>query len=52
MQHGPNCGAGNFMIIAAILERPAIEKTLAHLGLHPQPPPREPAREPGRHQAG
>jgi hypothetical protein len=26
-------------IIAAILERPVIEKILKHLGLQPQPPP-------------
>lgn len=29
MQH---CGAGQLNIIAAILERPAIEKILTHLG--------------------
>ena len=40
MQHCPNCGAGELKIIAAILERPVIEKILAHLGLDPQPPPR------------
>ena len=27
-------------IIAAILERPVIERILTHLGLDPQPPPR------------
>ncbi|GMV03331.1 MAG: hypothetical protein AMXMBFR52_29860 [Burkholderiales bacterium] len=32
---------------AAILERPVIEKILAHLGLDPQPPPRGRAREAG-----
>ena len=32
-------------IIAAILERPVIEKILTHLGLDPQPPPRGRARE-------
>ena len=52
MQHCLNCGAGDLKIIAAILERPVIEKILQHLGLEPQPPPRAPAREPGRHQAG
>ena len=33
MQHGPNCGGGELKIIAAILERPVIEKILTHLGL-------------------
>jgi hypothetical protein len=32
MQHCPNCGAGELKIIAAILERPVIEKILTHLG--------------------
>jgi hypothetical protein len=40
MQHCPNCGAGELKIIAAILERPVIEKILTHRGLDPQPPPR------------
>ena len=40
MQHCPNCGAGELKIIAAIPERPVIEKMLAHLGLDPQPPPK------------
>ncbi len=35
MQHCPNCGAGELKIIAAILERPVIEKILTHLGLSP-----------------
>ncbi|MFN7309366.1 MAG: hypothetical protein ACK5S1_01045, partial [bacterium] len=47
MQHYPNCG-GELKIIAAILERPAIEKILTHLGLDPQPPPRGRAREAGQ----
>ena len=34
MEHCPNCG-GELKIIAAILEAPAIEKILMHLGLHP-----------------
>ena len=38
-------------IIAAILERPVIEKILAHLGLDPQPPPKGRAREPELHFA-
>ncbi len=33
MRHRPNCGAGQLKIIAAILERPMIEKILMHLGL-------------------
>ena len=37
MQHCTNCGAGELRIIAAILERPVIEKILTHLGLDPQP---------------
>ena len=42
----PNCRAGELKIIAAILERPVIEKIRDHLGLDPQPPPRGPsARE-------
>jgi hypothetical protein len=40
MQHCPNCGCGELKIIAAILERPVVEKILTHLGLDPQPPPR------------
>ncbi len=47
MQHCPNCGAGEIKIIAAILERPVIEKILTHLGLDPQPPPKGRAREAG-----
>ncbi len=35
-------------IIAAILERPVIQKILSHLGLDPQPPPRGRAREAGQ----
>jgi hypothetical protein len=45
MQHCPNCGAGELKIIAAIFERPVIEKILSHLGLDPQPPPKGRARE-------
>jgi hypothetical protein len=47
LQHCPNCGAGELKIIAAILERPVIEKILTHLGLNPQPPPRGRVREAG-----
>jgi hypothetical protein len=39
MQHGPNCGGKELKIIAAILERPVIEKIQTQLGLDPQPPP-------------
>jgi hypothetical protein len=49
MQRCPNCGAGELKIIAAILERPVIEKILTHLGLDPQPPPRRRAREIRQH---
>ena len=52
MQHCPNCGGRELKIIAAILERPVIEKILEHLGLQPQPPPRERAREPVPHLSG
>ena len=52
MQHCPNCGGGELKIIAAILERPVIEKILTHLGLPPQPPPRARAREAQLHRAG
>ena len=48
MQHCPNCGGGELKIIAAILERPVIEKILTHLGLDPQPPPMGRAREVGQ----
>ena len=44
VRHCPKCGGGEFKIIAAILDRPVIEKILRHLGLDPQPPPRAPAR--------
>ena len=43
MEHCPNCG-GELKIIAAILERPVIDKILTHLGLDPQPPLRGGAR--------
>ncbi len=48
MQHCPNCGACELKIIAAVLERPVIEKILTHLGLDPQPPPRGRARAVGQ----
>jgi hypothetical protein len=40
MQRCPNCGGGELKIIAAILERPVIEKILTHLGLQVRAPPR------------
>jgi drug/metabolite transporter (DMT)-like permease len=43
LEHCPNCG-GTLTIIAAIFERPAIEKILRHVGLDARPPPRSPAR--------
>ncbi len=46
MQRRPNCGAGELKIIAAILERPVIEKILAHLGLDLKPQLKGRAREP------
>ncbi len=42
---------GQLKFIAAILERPVIEKILAHLGLDPQPPPKGRVREAGLHFA-
>jgi len=42
---------GELKIIAAILERPVIEKILAHLELDPQPPPKGRVREAGLHFA-
>lgn len=51
MPHGPNCGAGEFEIIAAILGRAAIEKFLGQWGSQPQTLSGTPARQPGLHQA-
>ena len=45
------CGPGELKIIAAILERPVIEKILAHLGLDPPPSPKGKAHEAGMHFA-
>jgi hypothetical protein len=36
--------AGEIKTVAGIVERPAIEKVLSHLGLDPQPPPKGRAR--------
>jgi hypothetical protein len=44
LQHDPNSGAGELKIIAAILERPVIEKILTRLGPGPQAPPKAPER--------
>ncbi len=43
----PRAGGGSQRIIAAILERAVIGKTLTHLGRDPQPPARSKAREAG-----
>ena len=51
MQRCPICGAGVLKNIAAILDRPVIEKILSHLGLAPKPPPKGRAREAGPHFA-
>ena len=51
MQHCPNCGGGELKIIAAILERPVIEKILKHLRSEPQPLPKGPGRPTGPHLA-
>jgi len=48
MRHCPNCGAGELKIIAAVVERLAMEKTLTHLGIDPPPPPLGRAREAGQ----
>jgi len=45
LQPCPNCGGAELKMIAAILERPVIEKISTHLGLDPQPPPKGRARE-------
>ena len=44
-------GQVELKLIAAILERPVIEKILSHLGLAPQPPPKGRVREAGLHFA-
>ena len=46
MQCGPHCGAGELKIVAAILDRPLIEKILTYQGLQAQPQLRAPPREP------
>jgi hypothetical protein len=43
LTHCQHCG-GQLRIVAAILQRQAIDKILNHLGLEAQPPPRAPAR--------
>jgi hypothetical protein len=43
LEHCPNYG-GELKVIAAILERPAIEKILTHLGLEARVSPHAPAR--------
>jgi hypothetical protein len=44
MPHCPTCGSGEFEIIAAIVERPLVQKTVTHLGLDRRPPPTGRAR--------
>ena len=39
IEHCPNC-RGELQIIAAILEKPVIERILTHLGLQARAPPR------------
>jgi hypothetical protein len=51
MQHGPSSGSGQRKIIAAILDRPVIEKILGYLGLDTQPPSKGRAREAALHFA-
>ena len=48
LEHCLKCGDGEPEIIAALPERPVIEKILTLLGLYPQPPPRGRAREAGQ----
>ena len=48
MQQCLNCGAWELEIIAAILERPVVERILTHLGLDPQPPPKGRVRVSGQ----
>ena len=40
LQRCPNCGGGELKIIAAILERPVIQKILTHLGPQARATPR------------
>ena len=44
-EHRPK-GGGELKIIAAILERPVVEKIRTHLGIQARAPPRAPARAP------
>jgi hypothetical protein len=48
LQHCPHRG-GDLTTVAAIVERPVIEKILTLLGLDPQPPPKGRARGAGQH---
>ena len=50
-QQCPNCGGGELRIIAALLERPVVEKIFSHLGLDPKSPPKSRAREVGQDTA-
>ena len=51
MQRCQNCGSRELKIVAAILERPVIEKILSYQRSDPQPPPKGRAREAGLHFA-
>jgi hypothetical protein len=44
----PNITGSELKIIAAILERPAVQNIPDHRGLDPQPPPKGRAREAGQ----
>jgi hypothetical protein len=44
-RHCPICGSGDLKSVAAIVQRPAIEKIPTHLRLDSQPLPRGSARE-------
>jgi hypothetical protein len=50
-EHCPNCGGAELKIVAAILERPVIEKILTHPGLDPRPSSRGRARQAGQDSA-
>jgi hypothetical protein len=52
IEHCSHCGGSELKIVAAILERPVIEKILTGLALDSQPPPMAAAREPERHGPG
>lgn len=51
LQHSWSCGSRELKSIAAIVDRPAIEKIVAHVGLDPQSPCAGLAREGGKTEA-